>query len=97
MATDAWIVNNPGAQAFNDLMISAVQTCKNIIDGVEQTLATMPASAQTIGLMPWNDLRTQWNAAYITMAGRLQGASVAGQGAHEAVKWGDRQSYQIMS
>lgn len=97
MSTDAWIVNNPGAQAFNDLMISAVQSCKNIIDAVEQTLATMPAAAQTSALSPWNDLRVQWNAAYYDMSVRLGDTSVAGQGAHEAIKWGDRQSYRIMS
>ena len=97
MATDAWKVNNPGTEAFNDLMVSAVQTCRNILDEVERVLATMPESAQTTGLVPWSDLRTQWNALYDNMARQLGNSSTAGQGAHEAVKWGDRQSYRIMS
>jgi len=97
MATDAWSVNNPGVQAFNDLMVQAVQQCRNILDEVERVLATMPASVQTSALSPWADLRVQWNARYDNMRIRLAGAATAGQGAHEAVKWGDRQSYAIMS
>jgi hypothetical protein len=97
MATDAWSVNNPGTQAFNDLMVQAVKQCRAILDEVERVLATMPASAQTTALAPWSDLRTQWNAHYQNMNSKLGAASLAGQGAHEAVKWGDRQSYAIMS
>lgn len=97
MADDAWLVNNPGVQQFNDLMVSAVQTCRNILDEVERNLATMPAAAQTTALAPWADLKIQWNNAYNDMVARLQAASAAGQNAHEAYRWGDRTSYQIMS
>jgi hypothetical protein len=97
MATDSWKVNNPGTEAFNELMVSAVQSCRAILDEVERVLATMPESAQATGLALWSDLRTQWNALYNNMATRLHNDSIAGQGAHEAVKWGDRQSVRIMS
>ncbi len=97
MATDAWSVHNPQTQAFNELMVSAVKQCRAILDEVERVLATMPASAQTTALAPWADLRIQWNTHYQNMNAKLGAASAAGQGAHEAVKWGDRQSYAIMS
>lgn len=97
MATDAWSVNNPQTQAFNELMVQALKQCRDILDEVERVLATMPASAQTTGLAPWADLRVQWNAQYEKMKLNLGAAVTAGHGAHEAVKWGDRQSYAIMS
>jgi hypothetical protein len=96
MADDAWIVNNPQVQHFNDVLILAVKSCAHIINSVDETLATMPSAAQTSALSPWHDLKVQWTNAYNDMVMRLQSTSIAGQEAHEAYVWGDRQSYAIM-
>ncbi len=97
MSDDAWLVNNPRTQEFHDLMVSAVQRCRAILDQVEATLATMPAAAQTKGLIPWEELKLAWNNDYNEMARRIQAAQQAGVNAHEAYHWGDRTSVQIMS
>jgi hypothetical protein len=97
MAADAWKVHNPGVQEFHLLMRRAVDTCGTIIEGVEATLAPMPQAAQASGMPLWDDLRSQWRTGYNNMDNRLKGNAVAGQGAHDAVLWGDGQSVRIMS
>lgn len=94
---DAWLVHDPGVDNFNQILLQAVKSCRGIIDEVEQVLASMPGAAQTSALSPWHDLKLQWTNAYNNMLMSLQSASGAGQGAQDAYRWGDLQSYRIMA
>lgn len=97
MSGDPWAVRNPTVDEFHLLMRGALKECKGIIDGVDATLRPIHAAVQAKGMPLWDGLQKNWRGHYEVMNGRLEGTAAAGQGSHEAVKWGDNQSVRIMN
>jgi hypothetical protein len=79
------------------ILSAANRDIGTIIADVDAAIARVPSSVQASGVALWGDLQAAWNAAYVDMQGRALGNATAGVNAHEAYKWGDRQSTAIMS